>query len=344
MPEDIKKAQTTTQATIGIAMTTAAVVSMVNMTSPIGIWSIIHLFQMLLLLILTGAFIPETVRRYLIGSDFTQLSFNFIPICKVPFFSDLCSNAKFEQQSNDLRDIGIEYQSTIINNIQLCTIIIILILSHILIALIKKRAKTGKCEKLINVMFQMLTFTIYLRLILESTQYILLCSVSEIYKFEVSSMYAKISLIVACNVTAALCAFYFFIIYEFQATKIWLNRKYHSYSEELFAGLKDNTKARSYSILLFTRRIILSTMLICLQEFNFIYRVISFAFVQVPYCIIIISIRPFAQVSNNIVEAINELLLAISTSFLLYYNEQDKWKNYIEKSYVYLITGSSANI
>ena len=119
MPEDFKKAQTTTKVTICIAMTAAALASIVNMTSPAGIWSIINLFQMLMLLILTGAFIPETVRQYLIGMNFTLLSFNFVPLHKIPFISDFYSKMDIEQQNNDLKDIGIEYASTIANNIQL---------------------------------------------------------------------------------------------------------------------------------------------------------------------------------------------------------------------------------
>ena len=146
MPGEIKKAQTATQSLIGVTMGLAAAISILNKVSPIGIWSIINLFQMLMLLTLTGAFIPQMVRQYLIGMDFVLLSFNFIPLIKVPPFSDAYSMMKFKQQNKDLIDIGIEYGSAIINNIQLCAILIILIAFHMLICIInmKTKSKTGK--------------------------------------------------------------------------------------------------------------------------------------------------------------------------------------------------------
>ena len=74
---------------IGVAVGTGIVISIINMTSPAGIWPIINLFQMLMLLILTGAFIPEMIKSYLIGMNFVLFNFNFIPLYKVPIFSDL---------------------------------------------------------------------------------------------------------------------------------------------------------------------------------------------------------------------------------------------------------------
>ena len=100
-------------------MGVAAAVSLINMTSPVGIWSVINAFQMFLLLLLTGVFMPDSIRQYLTGMDFTLLSFSFIPLIKVPPFSYIFAKMKFEQQNNDLKDIGIEYESTIVNNIQL---------------------------------------------------------------------------------------------------------------------------------------------------------------------------------------------------------------------------------
>ena len=47
MSKTIQRAQTVTQVTIGVAMLTGAVVSIANMTSPVGVYSILNLFQMI---------------------------------------------------------------------------------------------------------------------------------------------------------------------------------------------------------------------------------------------------------------------------------------------------------
>ena len=88
MPEPIKQAQISTQSTIGASMGLAAAVSLMNMSSPVGIWSIVNQFQMLLLLLLTGAFMPATVRQFLSGMDFALNIFGLIPFYKVPLISN----------------------------------------------------------------------------------------------------------------------------------------------------------------------------------------------------------------------------------------------------------------
>ena len=145
MPEQIQNAQTATQSTIGASMGVAAAVSLMNMSSPVGIWSIINQFQMLMLLILTGAFIPETVRQYLSGMDFVSLNFDFIPFIEVPLISDLYLWMKFDQTNDNLEDIGLDDGSTVVNNISFLVILLIFITLHLPIALIytSTRSKAG---------------------------------------------------------------------------------------------------------------------------------------------------------------------------------------------------------
>ena len=146
MPEPIQNAQTTTQSTVGTSMGVAAAISLMNMSSPIGVWSIVNQFQMLMLMILTGAFIPETVRQYLAGMDFVSFNFDFIPFIEVPLISDLYLWMKFDQTNDDLEDIGLDDGSTVVNNISFLVILLIFITIHLPIALIytQTRSKTSK--------------------------------------------------------------------------------------------------------------------------------------------------------------------------------------------------------
>ena len=137
MPEHIKNAQITTQAMIGTIMAIALANSAVNLSSPIGIWSIVNLFQMLMLLILTGAFIPTTVKEYLSGMDFVFLNFDFIPFINIPLISDLYTWMKFGQKNDNLKKIGVDNGSTAVNNISFFIIILILIVIHIPITITK---------------------------------------------------------------------------------------------------------------------------------------------------------------------------------------------------------------
>ena len=146
MPEPIQNAQTATQSTMGTSMGVAAAISLMNMSSPIGIWTIVNQFRMFMLLLLTGAFIPETVRQYLSGMDFVSLNFDFIPFIEVPLISDLYLWMKFEQTNDDLGDVGLDDGSTVVNNISFLVILLIFVTIPLPLALIytHTRSKTSK--------------------------------------------------------------------------------------------------------------------------------------------------------------------------------------------------------
>ena len=136
MSQSITNAQIVTNVMIGSAMILGVFFSIVNMTSPVGIWSLVNQFQILILLLLTGAFIPKSIRQYLSGFEFLSLKFDFIPLNKIPLVSKLYVMMKFEQNKDELKDVGLDFESTIINNIVLLVILLLFILAHIPVVLL----------------------------------------------------------------------------------------------------------------------------------------------------------------------------------------------------------------
>lgn len=135
LSEKVRNARTSTQITIGACMAMAALISVVKMASPIGMWSILNQFQMLLLLLLTRAFIPDKIREYLLGMDFTLMNFNFIPLNEVPMISIPYNWIEYEQYDTNLQDIGVENGSTAANNLSFIVMIMMFITLHIPIAM-----------------------------------------------------------------------------------------------------------------------------------------------------------------------------------------------------------------
>ena len=66
-----------------------------------------------------------------------------------------------------------------------------------------------------------------------------------------------------------------------------------------------------------------------------------FFLIQVSYLIIIIIIRPFQEKTNNLVEIVNELVLTILISLLLFYNKSSRWNTTIEDIFIYSIMSNS---
>ena len=101
---------------------------------------------------------------------------------------------------------------------------------------------------MVNIIWKMMTFAIYIRLVLENLQFMLLCSFSEAYEFDLSSNSKKMSIFIAYIFIISCFVFYFLIIRQYQVTKIKFKRKSNWYSEEMFAGLKETNQARSYTV------------------------------------------------------------------------------------------------
>ena len=123
-------------------MSVSAAVSLMNMSSPVGVWSIINQFQMLMLLILTDAFIPLTVKHYLSGMEFALNFFGLIPFYKVPLIANLYSWMKFEQYNNNLYSIGVEDGSTSVNNLSFLIMLLLFGILHTIIAVLYTQNKS----------------------------------------------------------------------------------------------------------------------------------------------------------------------------------------------------------
>ena len=102
---------TVTLTSIGMASVIAT--SIISLTSPQGIWISINEFQLLLLLLLTGAYFPSNISYYLTGVSFSSFSFNFIPVIKSPGPNYLKSWLDFNLNNDYLSDIGLNSGSSV---------------------------------------------------------------------------------------------------------------------------------------------------------------------------------------------------------------------------------------
>ena len=83
--EEIQSAQTTTQAAMGISFAT----SLLNFSSPQGMYAMLGIYRMLILIPFVGAQISQDFISYLTGLNFVMGSFSFIPVEKAPVLGDI---------------------------------------------------------------------------------------------------------------------------------------------------------------------------------------------------------------------------------------------------------------
>ena len=86
------------------------------MSSPTGIFTIINQFQLLFLVVVSGAYLSEGVLELIIGMKIVLLNFNFTFIEGIRLIENkMYSFMSFDQPNEHLYDIGIIYGSTFLN-------------------------------------------------------------------------------------------------------------------------------------------------------------------------------------------------------------------------------------
>lgn len=126
------------QGLAGAGVSVSAMISLVNLSAPIAIWLIANQIQLLSLLLITGAFLPPSVRGILTGSQFTSFSFSFIPVMDIPGVNILLKELDIKQEDVNLKEMGLNSASTLTSNIMLLLIIVVLVMFHLFSLLIPK--------------------------------------------------------------------------------------------------------------------------------------------------------------------------------------------------------------
>jgi hypothetical protein len=110
---------TTTAQSIVVASMAAGTLTSITSSSSQGIWSSSNQCQMLMLLPLVGAHLPDDVLFFLQELDFTLFSFSFIPSIKLDGSYTLPQMLEMDQKIEYLEDIGLESRLTIVNSFKL---------------------------------------------------------------------------------------------------------------------------------------------------------------------------------------------------------------------------------
>ena len=91
------------------------ILSMLNFSSPQGIWLLINQFQLYLLLFLTGAYMPKNIHDFLRGFEIFMLNFGLKIISDIPLIQDFINWINYEQKDQSLITLDIQSGSTIVN-------------------------------------------------------------------------------------------------------------------------------------------------------------------------------------------------------------------------------------
>ena len=178
-------------------------------------------------------------------------------------------------------------------------------------------------------LMELFTFALYIRIILESNQFILIAWVSEMYQFNFNETKRKFSIIIAFLILIAWIALIVITILftlSNSANKLSESQDKRSKFANLFDGLSPNKKSRMFAWLLQIRRAIFVILLIILGPKSSIIVISFLVGLQLIYLLFLASIRPYEVLIWNIIEMTNELYFLVILAFLLKYNTAADWE------------------
>ena len=262
------------------------------------------------------------------------------------FFDFGLGNSNLEKQ-------GIKSDSTFINTYSVFVSILIIWVPHLCIPLylLKKYfiSNVMLCHKLLmkesksecwnyvlsitnlilNKLMIFLTFAIYIRILLDINQFVLVSSVSEIYLCNYSGIKRIISIVIAILILIGWIAI---ILITFYLVLIQTINKYQESPDnrskfaQLFNGVSKNKKSRLYVVFVQIRRAIFVVLLVTVEPVSSILVICILVGLQLIYLGVLIFIRPFELVKWNIIEITNEIYFLTMLASLFKYNSVTSWE------------------
>lgn len=201
------------------------------------------------------------------------------------------------------------------------------------------RSKLGKIYSSVKqILYELFHFTIYLRLLLEAYQFLMMSSVSELYQMKYDE-YASFSIAAMIFI---LCLFLLGLSYHlYSSTKKFYDDDQHYHCKEIVRGLKDTKSARMYTFLLVFRRFALVSWLICMKDYDKGYLIAFIVMFQVLYLFRIIYVRPFESTTDNLVEITNEVFFTTACCLLVYLNNDNAWSGTNTDYYLILLISNN---
>ena len=287
-----------------------------------SLWLLIHQTQIFFLLLITGAHIPNDVQNVITGTSYALFPYAAIPFNKNKSLTSFIDNFNFDLSDDVYKPLDLKSDSTVVNTYSLIILILTIALIHIsAVCLMKKLAdrwdSSGRWSKwmkipkwIVNKVSSLMTFDYYIRTFISSNQFLLVCSIYEINRHDITAMYRAISFGYACLILGCWILGNILILW----LSVTINPQVKEEDDkfrELFKGIKTHKKERFHVGVSILRRTIFIAALICLKFCSFGILVGSLWMVQLSYLSWIIFVRPYSEVKSNIIEITNEIYLLL---------------------------------
>ena len=345
-PRDVKGMAVAMLAAAYMGIATNLVLTMFSSStsSSSNSFGMINQIQLVIILPLIGAYIPEKIYDYLKSMNASLFNPNFTPTSNSSSTNSFKSLFDFKQQNSYLYLLQLNSGSAFVNIVDLSTTVGFVICFHVAIVIlyaILRRIRRFTFLKKILKLIEMLTFGFYVGVLLETFILFLLVDMSEIHyqiKKESKNLNSTILSYIILSFIFLFMLLSFWQWWKSRNPEVFATQKYFVI---LVDGFKASWICRSYWLIFLIRRALFVTIIFFMEDYNMMFKIIIFVAIQALYFTYIIILRPQESIKENLNDFINEVFYLFFVTFLTYFNTEDRWTNTITDAYFWIMMSNN---
>lgn len=105
-----------------------------------------------------------------------------------------------------------------------------------------------------------------------------------------------------------------------------------SLMRELYTGYKQTKWAQSFALIFIIRRVLFAIFIAFFNDRTFAVETImaTIAGIQALYFVILVTVRPYETLKDNILEVVNEFIFGVCAALMVYFRDDSKWNEEVE--------------
>ncbi|CAI2379370.1 unnamed protein product [Moneuplotes crassus] len=345
------------QSVVAICVGISLLAAIATMSSPVGMFSLINQFQLYILLPLLPPYFPSKVTQFILGVDFTFISFDFIPIEDIPLVKKIQDLVDYPQGDYYLGEVGLTSSSSIVNYLPMMVFLLMIGAFHLLIlvfqTLLQNKDEKNKCRIIMSKIFRYMTFSFYIRLFMENSLFQFMSTAHEFKIFKFNSTVALVSLVFCF--AFALCMSVFIILimlsYIYSLRNMHSEFSSHWMTAELYSGIKAKKWPKANSLCFVVIRLLSVIILVGFQNtdiersdgqvdgVNFVYyiKLSLFLALHIALLAFLISVRPYDSAVNNLIESLNQVNFIFAVTTLIFLKFEQDWSTSKESMFIQML-------
>ncbi|CAI2374664.1 unnamed protein product [Moneuplotes crassus] len=327
-----------TQGFIGVGVGAGATSSLTSTASSAqGFWALINQYQLYLLFPFLKIYMPSDLEYYLTEFEIFSFNFGFIDVVEVPYINDLIEKLDYSQNSEIYSNNGYSSGAFAVNYTSMFTALFIVFICNIIFilfyAIFSKARKGGRCKKIFDWFTGFFYLTTYIRTVIEASQFAFMGALLEATTFDSFNDHT-VSYLISLVFTV-------FMITMPVLVYLYYRKKNGQVGETLFNEFYDGTKdkkiAKLFIIFFFIRRFTTVGVLVCLRNTNGILRCAIFVPIQLAYLVYFVTVKPFEDNKDNIIEILNESIFSALSIFLSIFQDESMWVDGMSSAVIILV-------